>query len=370
MEDKRLESLDILRGFDMFMLVFFQPVLVSAARVADVPWLNTVAGWFDHAVWEGFTPWDLVMPLFLFMTGCAMPLAFSKVLRGDGNRVKLYKKIVRRFVILFLLGMVVQGNLLGLDLKHIYLYSNTLQSIAVGYLVGSVILLNATFKWQCVWTVLLLVVYAVPMAVLGDMTPEGNFAEAVDRAVLGRFRDGVTWDEMGQWHFAQWYTYTWIWSSLNFTASVMLGAIATQIIRRVKVPSARTAAVLAAMGVALVALALILSGAMPIIKRLWTSTMVLYAGGWCFLLLAAVYYVVDVRGFSRGLGWLKIYGMNAITAYVLGEAVNFRSMVRSVTFGLEPHMGDWYGVVLTLGNFMILFLILLCMYRSRKFIKI
>lgn len=368
-KDKRLESLDVLRGLDMFMLVFFQPVLLSVIRVADVPWLNGVAGWFDHAVWEGFTPWDLVMPLFLFMTGCAMPFAFSKAMRS-GDKSRLYRKILKRFIILFLLGMVVQGNLLGLDTNHIYLYTNTLQAIATGYLIGSVILLNFSLGRQCVCAAVLLVVYAVPMLVCGDMTAQGNFAELVDRTVLGRFRDGVYWDEAGQWHFAQWYTYTWIWSSINFTASVLLGAIATQLIRRKRTPDVRTALLLSGIGVGMIAVAWAFSGIMPIIKRIWTSTMVLYAGGWCYLLLALSYYVVDVCGIRRGLGWLKIYGMNAITAYVLGEIISFRSVVNSLTYGLEHHVGEWYPVILTFGNFFIVFLILAALYRLRIFVKV
>ena len=80
--------------------------------------MNAVLYQFDHEVWEGFRFWDLVMPLFLFMTGVSMPFSFSKYERVE-SRWFIYKKVLRRFAILFLLGMVVQGNLLGLDLKYI-----------------------------------------------------------------------------------------------------------------------------------------------------------------------------------------------------------------------------------------------------------
>ena len=73
---------------------------------------------------------------------------------------------------------------------------------------------------------------------------------------------------------------------------------------------------------------------------------------------------------SRGLGWLKIYGMNPITAYVLGEVINFRSIVSSVSYGLAPYLGPYYGAWLTFGNFLILFLILRAMYRNRIFLKL
>lgn len=211
----RLASLDILRGFDLFLLVFFQPVFVALGQRLNLPWLNDILYQFDHESWIGFRFWDLVMPLFLFMTGASMPFSFAKF-REEPNKGPVYRKIFRRFIILFIFGMIVQGNLLGLNPKYLYLYSNTLQAIATGYLIAAFILLHCSFKYQILITLLLLVVYWIPMTFLGDYTPAGNFAEKVDQAVLGRFRDGVYWREDGNWYFSPGYTYTWIWSSLTF----------------------------------------------------------------------------------------------------------------------------------------------------------
>ena len=80
--------------------------------------------------------------------------------------------------------MIVQGNLLGFDSQHIYLYSNTLQAIAVGYLIAAIIQLHFSFKWQIIITLLLLLVYWIPMTFCGDFTPQGNFAEQVDRLAV------------------------------------------------------------------------------------------------------------------------------------------------------------------------------------------
>lgn len=369
MLSKRLESLDILRGFDLFLLVFLQPVVVAVGRVADIPWLNAVLYQLDHEVWEGFRFWDLIMPLFLFMVGASMPFSFSKF-RSNPDRMAVWRKVAKRFVILFVFGMVVQGNLLAFDLHRLYLYTNTLQAIAVGYLIAAVLMMNLSVKWQLVATVGLLVVYWIPMSLFGDYTPEGNFAEAVDRVVLGRWRDGVWWDDAGNWHFSEWYNYTWVWSSLTFGATVMSGVMAGEVIRANKENGVRGAKILAMCGVALVASGLLLSVEMPIIKRIWTSSMVLLSSGYCFLLMALFYWWIDCKGRGRGLGWLKIYGMNAITAYMLGEVVSFRSIVSSVSYGLQPWLGDYYPAWLTFGNFLILFFILRWMYRAKVFLKI
>ena len=101
----RLASLDILRGFDLFLLVFFQPVLWTLAHQLNLPWLNSILFQFDHEVWEGFRFWDLVMPLFLFMTGASMPFSFSKF-KDNPDKGPVYRKIIKRFILLFIFGMI------------------------------------------------------------------------------------------------------------------------------------------------------------------------------------------------------------------------------------------------------------------------
>lgn len=365
----RLASLDILRGFDLFLLVFFQPLFVALGQRLNFLWLNDILYQFDHESWIGFRFWDLVMPLFLFMTGASMPFSFSKF-KDDPNKWPIYRKIVKRFVLLFIFGMVVQGNLLGLDPKYLYLYSNTLQAIATGYLIAAVIQLHCSFKYQILITLLLLVIYWIPMTFWGDYTPTGNFAEKVDRLVLGRFRDGVYWGEDSNWHFSPNYTYTWIWSSLTFGVTVMLGTFAGKIMKEGKENRKRVVQVILLVGLILVGISLLWSLQMPIIKRLWTGSMALFSGGLCFLLMGLFYYWIDYKGHSYGLDWLKIYGMNSITAYILGEVVNFRCVVASVSYGLEQYLGNYYAVWLSFANYLIVFLILRMMYKHRVFLKI
>ena len=367
--NNRLASLDILRGFDLFLLVFLQPVLATVGECVNSPALNTVLYQFDHEPWEGFRFWDLVMPLFLFMTGVSMPFSFSKY-RGVENRWFIYKKVAKRFVVLFLLGMVVQGNLLGLDPKHIYLYSNTLQAIATGYLIAALILLNCSSKWQIGITALLLLAYWLPMTFLGDFTPEGNFAEKVDCFFLGRFRDGVYWNDDGTWSFSPGYHYTWILSSLTFGVTVMLGVFAGRIMKEGASDRRKVVRRLFLIGIALLAAAWAWSFQMPVIKHIWTCSMTLLSGGYCFLLMALFYYWIDYKGHSRGLNWLKIYGMNSITAYMLGMVVNFQCVAASVSYGLEQYLGDFYAVWLCFANYLIIFFILRQLYKRNIFLKV
>ena len=364
----RLASLDILRGLDMFLLVFFQPVLVAVGQAADVDWLNDVLYQFDHQLWDGFRFWDIIMPLFMFLCGVAMPFSFDRYI-NNGSKLALFIRILKRVLVLWILGMVVQGNLLALDYHSLRLYSNTLQAIAAGYLIGAIIILNFSFRWQIALTILLLIIYWLPMTFLGDFTPEGNFAEMVDRSILGHWRDDVYWDSEGNWHFYQPYTYTWIWSSLTFAVTVLLGYFAGSFIK-LHPRSSKSALILAAYGIGLIALALLWHIQMPIIKRIWTGSMTLFAGGICFVLMAIFFWWIDVKNHSQGLNWLKIYGMNSITAYVIGEVIDFRSVAASISFGLEPIIGfEWYQAWLTFANFSIVFLILYILYKQHIFIK-
>lgn len=365
----RLESLDILRGFDLFLLVFFQPVFVAFARHwTDVPLFKFLTGQFRHANWEGFTAWDLVMPLFLFMVGAAMPFSFDKY-RKSSNKLGMYKKISKRFIILFILGIIVQGNLLSLDIKEIRIYTNTLQAIAFGYVISSILLLHLSRKMQIITTLLLLVVYWALLTFLGDFTPEGNFAERIDRIILGRFRDGVYYTDQGIWQFSKNYNYTWVLSTLVFGVTTMLGVFAGQIMKY-NTKKKKTCSTLLVVGLLLLLSGWLLSFQTPIIKKIWSASMTLWSGGWCFLLMALFYYIIDFKEKKKGFKWLKIYGMNSITAYTLGMVINFRSIAGSFLWGLEKYVGDYYPALLTLANFIILFLILKFMYKFKIFIKI
>ena len=349
---KRLASLDILRGFDLFLLLFIGPLVSSLASVSDAELVATLAYHFDHATWEGLRMWDLVMPLFMFMAGVSMPFALRKDVKGTG----IWRRILKRVILLFLLGMVVQGGLLTFNWEHFTFYTNTLQAIGFGYGIAAICLLTLSVRMQVLTTLALLIIYAIPMMLVGDYTQEGNFANLVDATVLGRFRGDPS--------------YTWVWSTLTFATTTMLGALSGQVIRYKELSKQQITLVLVGLGLLLLALGYLWGNFLPVNKRLWTSSMTLVTGGYCYLLLALFYYVIDVLEWSRGLEWLKWYGMNAIAAYMIGECINFRSVVHSVSYGLQPILGDYYNLFLTFGNCLVLLLILRWMYRNKIFWKV
>lgn len=107
---QRLESLDVLRGFDLFCLVALEGVLHPLGRAIDAPWYNDFLWCFSHVQWDGFSSWDLVMPLFMFMAGVSMPFALSRY-KVMPDKWAVYRRIVKRVALLWIFGMMCQGNL-------------------------------------------------------------------------------------------------------------------------------------------------------------------------------------------------------------------------------------------------------------------
>lgn len=150
----------------------------------------------------------------------------------------------------------------------------------------------------------------------------------------------------------------------------MLGTFAGRLMKNGKDNRLKVCRQLWLIGVVLMLGGWMWSFQMPVMKRVWSSSMTLLSGGYCFLLMGLFYYWIDYKGHVRGMEWLKFYGMNSITAYMLGETVNFRCIVHSVSYGLKRYLGEYYSVWLTFGNFLILFFILRWMYRRQIFLKI
>ena len=376
---QRLESLDALRGMDLLFLVAISDIIEKLAEVVDTPWMSAIMECFTHKKWEGFSPWDLVMPLFMFMAGVAIPFALGKykepLAQTGESRKRLYFRLGKRVLLLWIFGMMVQGNLMALDPDRIYFFTNTLQAIAVGYFFSAIIYLHTSWKTQIGIAVALLLTFWGAMEFItigsyggGDYTPHGNLAEGIDTMVLGRFRDTAQIIE-GQVVVKESYTYTWILSSLNFVVTVLSGVLAGQVLKSNRSKQTKVSSLLIA-GIAMVALGWTWDMVHPVIKHIWTGSMVFVSSGYCFLLMGFFYLWVDCLGHNKNLTVLKVYGMNSITAYVVSHVISFRSVSKSLFFGLEQYLGDYYDFILQLSNTTILFLILYIMYRKKIFLRV
>lgn len=363
----RIAAIDALRGLDMFFLTGGLALVVAGINLfygENPAWLLKHS---DHVAWEGFAAWDLVMPLFLFIVGTAMPFSFSSRV-GVEPLWKIYFKVIKRALILFLLGMVVQGNLLSFEPDKMYLYSNTLQAIASGYLITAIFLLHCSVRWQVIATVTLLVAYWLVMKFVpfsdpqvgtcaaGDLEPYRNLALFLDKYLMGPYQDRTN--------------YAWILAQLGFGAMTMLGMLGGQILKRVQGHGKKLLYLTGAGAVCLI-LGYVWSLDFPIIKRLFTSSMVLWSGGWCFLLLALFYLLTDVLKLSWITFFFSVIGSNAIFVYMwtcLCPPTN--NFSRVLFTGFSECFGDAGKFVFYLCNYALIWSVLYYLYKNRTFIKV
>jgi predicted acyltransferase len=359
--DQRLLCVDALRGFDMLWIIGGSEVLVTLSKATGLGFLSSLPIQFDHA-WGQFHFYDIIMPLFLFIVGVVMPVSFKKRLSRGETKGKLYSHILKRVIILYILGLIASGHLLTFDLAKIHLWTDTLHAIAIGYLVSSIMVLELKLKWQLSITTSLLFLYWGIMALVpipghqpGIFEQDMNLALYVDNAVLGHFQEGLGW--------------TYILTNLTFICSVMLGVFAGNILQSNR-PAMKKAGLLALIGLSCMIAGKIWGLWFPIIHHLWTSSLVLFAGGLSFLLLSFFYLVIDVWGFKKWAFPFVVIGMNAIVVYVATHLFDFSIIGNVFIGGISKYMGVWNEFVQALSALILIWLILYWMYRKKTFVKI
>ncbi|MBQ7189020.1 MAG: DUF5009 domain-containing protein [Kiritimatiellae bacterium] len=301
----RLFSLDFLRGLDMFLLVAIGPLMRGADKAWGLP--SSVMGQFRHG-WVGFTLWDIIMPLFIFMCGAAIPLALTKRMKDGRPTGAFWRHVAWRFALLWFLGMMAQGRILTLDPMQISPYNNTLQTIAAGYLITALLMLTRNRIMQIAVPILLFAGYGVLLACFGDYTDTGNCAYRVEMPVLRWIVPaGSKAFEVGG--------YTWFLTTMMFAFMSLCGYHCTEIIRG-EYTERRKMGLLLALGGGLLGLGWLLSIWVPVIKPIFTVSFTAQAMGWCVLAWAVLYLITDICGLRRGLGVFILYGKFALTAYL------------------------------------------------------
>ena len=305
----RLVSLDAFRG-----LAIAGMILVNNPG----SWAHVYAP-LRHAPWHGATPTDLIFPFFLFGVGVSMSFSFAaRLARGDSRR-DLGKHVARRALIIYGLGLFMAA-FPGFDLSTVRLVG-VLARIALVYLVAGALVLALSRRAVCAVMLALPLVYwalmswvPVPGFGAGDLSAEGNLAAWIDRLVLGVHMwsgGGGVYDPEG------------LLSTMPAISSALAGLFTGDILRsqRDRGPRPATSLRLALGGGALVLAGVVWDAVFPINKPLWTSSYVAYTTGWALVTLAALHWVVEVRGLHRWTRPLVVYGMNAITVFVASGLV-------------------------------------------------
>jgi predicted acyltransferase len=361
----RLESVDALRGFNMFWIIGGADLLAAIAGAARVGWLNAVsANLTEHVAWEGFHFHDMIFPLFLFIMGVTTPFSLARRRENGASRAALVRHVLRRTVLLFLLGLVYSGLLRLPGIEHLRLMG-VLQRLALASGGAALIFLFLDRRGQIVAAISLLLVYwaamcwiPVPGHPLGSFTPDGNFANYLDRVL---FLPGQLYERYGDPEG--------LFSTIPAVTTALLGIFAGQWLRGPQPPREKVRGLLAA-GALGIAVGYAWSPWFPVIKKIWTSSYVLVAGGWSAVLLALFYWIIDVRGWKRWASFFAVIGLNPITIYLGERIIDFKKIAQFFVGGVLQFTGGMTPILLGIAVLAVKWLFLRFLHQQRIYLRV
>ena len=328
-KSQRLQSLDALRGFDMFFIIGDGAIFAGLATLIPIPFFQTIAHQMEHVPWNGFAFEDMIFPLFLFIAGISFPYSLEKQRASGMNQAAIYKKIIRRGLTLVLLGCIYNG-LLDFDFEH-QRYASVLARIGLAWMFGTLIFLNTKVRTRIGIVAALFVGYWLLLAFCpapdgnGDpFSMEGCLVGYVDRMLLpGRLHLTVH-DPEG------------ILSTIPAIGTALLGMLTGEWIKFKKegLTEVRKIQVLLASGFGLIVLGLIWNLFFPINKNLWTSSFACLVGGISMILFATFYYIIDVKNCRKWTLFFRVIGLNSITIYLAQSFIDFEFTSKAVFGGL------------------------------------
>lgn len=361
----RLTSLDVFRGMTIAAMILVN----NAGDGSHTYWP------LRHAAWNGWTPTDLIFPFFLFIVGVSMVFSFATRMARGQSRKQLLLHALKRSAIIFALGIFLYAYP-KFD-WHTARIPGVLQRIAVVYLMASILVLFTGRVVRMIVTAALLIGYwllmkyvSVPGYGPGVLTMDGNLVGYIDRSLI--------------------YNHLWIahrfdpegiLSTIPSIATCLLGFFTGEWMRSEHTPLRKVRGLLIGAAVGLIAGEL-WNIWFPINKMIWTSSYVLFTGGFALLVFAVCYWTIDVRGWKAWVVPFLIFGLNPIAIYFLASfaetVLNVHHIgndsIRHVVFSkfFRPTFSDPYlaSLAWSVSFVLVSFLIAWLLYRRRIFIKI
>ena len=391
----RLLSLDALRGFDMFWIICGEGIFHSMAnaivqrhalvrnpvdyQIAATSGLSIfekatigISNQLHHSPWNGFTFYDLIFPLFIFIAGVSMPFSLGNQLAlavdTKAAKKKIYGSLLKRTAILILLGMIVNGLLQWPGYANTR-FASVLGRIGLACFFAAIIYINNNIYKQMAWFAGLLLAYwallmwvPVPGFGAGNLTPEGSLPSYTDQILLPGKLHRKVYDPEG------------LLATIPAIATALLGVFTGTLLRNNtgRFTMLRKMYLLVTAGLLLLAAGWLWGRVFPINKTLWTSSFVLYTGGWSILLLAAFYTVIDVAGCKRWSMPFVWVGANSILIYMAAHGLVDFTATSGFVFGGLIHLFSpaWQPAVVWVGVAVIQFILLYFLFERKWFLKI
>jgi predicted acyltransferase len=395
----RLMSLDALRGFDMFWILGADALVRALSEVNGSAVAKFLARQLDHRDWAGCTFYDVIFPLFVFISGVSLVYSLSKQIAQHG-RAAAAKHVLVRGVILFVIGIFYSGGFAnawpGIRLLGV------LQRIALAYTFAGLLFCFLRPRQLAAMAAALLLGYwallawvpirdlrldpAALAAHLGKAKPtlpEVRAAfDATTARVTGKYDPGYNLTNHLDFQYLPGRKYDTYYdpegylSTLPAVVTCLLGVFAGLLLRRADLTDPQKVRTLLLAGIAAVALGWLWHLQFPVIKKIWTSSYVLVVGGYSALLLAAFYYVVDVRGWRRWCVPFVWIGMNPITLYLASNLIGFRRVAERFAGGdikawLDATVGAGAGQgLLAVVGLALMFVLAWFLHQRRIFLRV
>ncbi|MCF8300495.1 MAG: DUF5009 domain-containing protein [Haliscomenobacter sp.] len=363
--NNRLVSLDVLRGFDMFWIIGADDIVHGMAKMTKTSFWENFSSQLSHPQWNGFTMYDLIFPLFIFLAGVSTPFSIGKALEEGNSKEKLLIRVFQRGIILIILGIIYNNGLTLKPLEEIR-FSSVLGRIGITYIFANIIYLYAKPHWFLSWFAGLLLSYyfllkffSAPNFEAGDLTMEGNFASYIDRLLLPGKLSLKIHDTVGFFNN--------IPAISNSLAGIMVGIF----IERNEFSGIKKTLYLAGLGLLSLLLAQLWNVDFPINKNLWSSSFVLQTVGLSLLLFSLFYYIIDVLGYQKWSVFFRVIGVNAILIYMSVKFIDWNFTARKFFEWTYQWVGDsWSMLMIPISILIIKWLFLRILYHYKIFLRI
>lgn len=387
---QRVSSVDAYRGFVMFLMM---AEVLRFGKVADAFPESTFWAFMDfhqsHVPWIGCSLHDLIQPSFSFLVGVALPYSMASRASKQQSTSIMWYHTIRRSLILILLGIFLRSMHAS---QTNFTFEDTLTQIGLGYpILFALGFGSEKIQWGAFVSILFL--YGLAFALYPLPGPYFDWSETGITADWEHNLKGFAahWNKNTNfaWAFDRWFMNLFPrekafhfngggYSTLSFITTLgtmVLGLIAGQWLKSSTSPMPLIKRLIVTSAILfVVALVLHFAGVNPIVKRIWTPAWTLFSGGWCFLLLAAFYFLVDVLQKKSLFIPLIVIGTNSIAAYIIAHTID-SFIDQSFRINISPNydliLGDPYRTLVS-GATILLFewLILHWMYKKKIFIKI